>query len=1373
MRGWVARSRSTTLASHRIQRRALGALSVVALAIACREAIVEPVAVATVTVSGPESGLRLGQSGQLTVALKSTEGWTLPNQGVTWATGDASIATVTPSGQVTAVKRGTVTVTASAGGTSGTASVTVIGVSGVAIAPDTLAVVVAEQQAVTAAVTADPGVSVPPSWVARDTSVAQVDATGRVSARKLGVTWVVASAEAASDSVKVRVVPVPVTPPASGAAAPVTTSVLSGAVSLTIPPGATTAPTLTVAPVPTAPADDRIPAGGAYVFGPDGAQFATPITVSLRYDPAQIPAAKRKLLRLHLVEGSTVTEVPGSTVDSASGRVSAPVSHFSTYAILVPADPSQVAVSAGAGQSTFVNYELPAQPAVLVRDAQGRPVARAKVSFDVTGGGGSLRSGATTSSDTALTGTDGVATLGAKWKLGQTAGTNTLTVKVFTAAGAVAVTTPLTATAQANPVARVVVAPDAETLIEGATRLLTATLYDARDSVLINRYVMWASTDTSIASVSTTGLTFANSVGITDIIAASEGKSGWARIVVAYQSPAVASVNISPSTLSLVAGSSQQLVVTVKDSAGQALTNRVVRWSTSDSTIATITASGVVTGRMAGTAQLTARSGGKSAVVNVTIQREYTADTVRAVYYEDQGAFPVFLRATGGGTPDSVRYTLITDSVPRPGMTGGLVNPQPLKFSNGIAPITTALWGTGRFRVKFQIFDGLNLTERTSPAVLVFAANHCMGLANPIVSGIPDSVRSGQIVRTANEAYIDVGSCRGDPNLYRYVVRASLVDIPSAGTATLSGTTTTTETHFNTFSDLRINVSQPMTLRLRFDLVGCPDAFWCSPVSQGLSRLSKSFVVVPQPVASVEMNTSTATVGLGGNYQLLATTKDAAGTTLPNRTIVWSSSDTTVATVTPAGLVSGKAVGTALIRATSEGKVGEATISVAVPQIKTGVLSASETWSGLVNMTGSVRVPAGLELTILPGTRVLVDEGLGIQLLVEGRLVAVGTSSNKVVIQGSSEGKAASRWEGIKFRNTRVSRADSTGWVTGSKLVNVSISNAVTAVYVYDQGIYIDSGAFANNGNGIELRKTDGVYIANSQFSSNTYGIFTEYETFSGDITGPLANTWVYDSRFVDNGTGILIGPNQRSVTNFNFRRNRFEKNNSGLLFGQGGYGINGGSGSILTNDFVENGTALSLDHYAGGAGWALTVANNTFARSYRAVVLEGVRGNTDIKDNFFYRNRQTIVTTSQNESFTIRNNSFVRDSVVFDFADQYAPSPDISANLIDSTFSAILDLRGGFNTFTFTNNVIVNTREAPVSNYWFRNRSTKALTFSSNYIEWGNLGQSSRVFDGNDDFNVGVISFAAPLSNSASSTTTRSSSQYAEYLLRIGPLSP
>jgi len=84
-------------------------------------------------------------------------------------------------------------------------------------------------------------------------------------------------------------------------------------------------------------------------------------------------------------------------------------------------------------------------------------------------------------------------------------------------------------------------------------------------------------------------------------------------------------------------------------------------------------------------------------------------------------------------------------------------------------------------------------------------------------------------------------------------------------------------------------------------------------------------------VASVIVTPSSATVTVGGTQQLFATIKDVNGNPLGGRAIAWVSSNTGVASVNGAGLVTSVAAGSATITATSEGQSGTATMTVTAP----------------------------------------------------------------------------------------------------------------------------------------------------------------------------------------------------------------------------------------------------------------------------------------------------------------------------------------------------------------------------------------------------------------------------------------------------------
>jgi len=99
----------------------------------------------------------------------------------------------------------------------------------------------------------------------------------------------------------------------------------------------------------------------------------------------------------------------------------------------------------------------------------------------------------------------------------------------------------------------------------------------------------------------------------------------WAAILLAAcgsdTGPAatVASVTVSPAATPVAAGSTIQLSATPKDANGVALTGRPVTWSTNAPAIATVDANGLVTGKVPGTASITATSEGKGGSSTVTV----------------------------------------------------------------------------------------------------------------------------------------------------------------------------------------------------------------------------------------------------------------------------------------------------------------------------------------------------------------------------------------------------------------------------------------------------------------------------------------------------------------------------------------------------------------------------------------------------------------------------------------------------------------------------------------------------------------------------------------------------------------------------------
>ena len=141
---------------------------------------------------------------------------------------------------------------------------------------------------------------------------------------------------------------------------------------------------------------------------------------------------------------------------------------------------------------------------------------------------------------------------------------------------------------------------------------------------------------------------------------------------------------VSGGKLALKAGASAQLTATVKPDDA---TDRKVTWTSSDSSVANVMGTGVVTaGSKAGTATIKAAAGGKSASVTVTVTD--VPKQPMTVWYKPASSWKtakVHYQANGKWTGSAQQMTLYRDGWYRytiPDTAGGRVR---MAFTNGSA----------------------------------------------------------------------------------------------------------------------------------------------------------------------------------------------------------------------------------------------------------------------------------------------------------------------------------------------------------------------------------------------------------------------------------------------------------------------------------------------------------------------------------------------------------------------------------------------------------------------------------------------------------------------------------------------------------------
>ena len=165
--------------------------------------------------------------------------------------------------------------------------------------------------------------------------------------------------------------------------------------------------------------------------------------------------------------------------------------------------------------------------------------------------------------------------------------------------------------------------------------------------------------------------------------------------------------------------------------------------------------------------------------------------------------------------------------------------------------------------------------------------------------------------------------------------------------------------------------------------------------------------VTQRPVATVTVLPSTAQLTVGGSVTLSAATFDSDGNLLSNRTVLWSSSNTNVATVDAQGIVQGRGLGSATISATSEGKTGSATANVTLVPVGSVTVSPTSFTLGVgaqTLLTATVRDGAG---NVLTGRTVSwSSDAPSIASVSQGGLVTAAAAGS-AGITASLEGKSA------------------------------------------------------------------------------------------------------------------------------------------------------------------------------------------------------------------------------------------------------------------------------------------------------------------------------------------------------------------------------
>ena len=350
--------------------------------------------------------------------------------------------------------------------------------------------------------------------------------------------------------------------------------------------------------------------------------------------------------------------------------------------------------------------------------------------------------------------------------------------------------------------------------------------------------------------------------------------------------PRATTVTVTPATAELTAlGETVRFTAQVLDQNGQAMAGAPVAWSSGNATVATVDASGLVTAAGNGTATITASSGSASGTAAVTVMQAVSAVAVSPAADT--------LVALG----DTVRLTAEASDANGHAVAGTefewASNDTLVAVVDDAGLVTAAGKGTATITASSGSASGtaaVTVMQAVSAVAVSPAADTLVALGDTVRLTAEASDANGHAVAGTEFEWAS------SDTLVAVVDDAGLVTAAGKGTATITA-------------------------------------------SSG-SASGTAAVTVMQAVSAVAVSPAADTlVALGDTVRLTAEASDANGHAVAGTEFEWASSDTLVAVVDDAGLVTGVGPGEVEVTATAAEATGRAALTVLAPAPTTVVVT--------------------------------------------------------------------------------------------------------------------------------------------------------------------------------------------------------------------------------------------------------------------------------------------------------------------------------------------------------------------------------------------------------------------------------------------------
>jgi uncharacterized protein YjdB len=407
------------------------------------------------------------------------------------------------------------------------------------------------------------------------------------------------------------------------------------------------------------------------------------------------------------------------------------------------------------------------------------------------------------------------------------------------------------------------------TVYAGTTASLTATAVDAKNAPLANVPVAWSSSNPGVATIGANGVLTAVAVGSTQVTATAGASRATATVRVIRR---VSTIVMSPDPATVVVARSLQLVAVPKAADGTDagdLADRSITWSVANGagpTRATVSATGLVTGRYPGNADVTVSIDGVTKTLRVVVTAAGLSIESPATVY--------------AGTTASLTATAVD--------------------ANGaVLPNVPVAWSSSNPGVATIDANGV-LTAVAVGSTQVTATG-----------GASSATATVRVIRRVSTIVMSP-----DPATVVAATSLQLVAVPKAADGTDAGD----------LADRRITwsvASAAGPTRATVSATGLVTGLYPgnADVTVSIDAVTKTLRVVVT-AARLRIESPTTSTVTGANVQLTAVVLDANGAVLANVPVTWSTSNPNIATVDANGMLTATGVGFVTITATGGGVSG-------------------------------------------------------------------------------------------------------------------------------------------------------------------------------------------------------------------------------------------------------------------------------------------------------------------------------------------------------------------------------------------------------------------------------------------------------------------